>query len=476
MAGGAGSAARAGAGGGAGAGAEAGGRGGDARGRAGDRALGAAVHREPAVGAEAVLAAVDRRAARAGGDAGVAQDGHRLVLGEGAFERAQLDVDLAERRELGEHERVVALAEAVEVVDQTAEVAVGELARLAQEARAAAHAPALAEAGRTVGRVLARGRLHLRRRTGGLNILHRPTNAIRRHGGQCARRRRRARPGAGRRTARRGRAPGSATRRAQVGLERRAPGAELERRAERPRDAAQRLGVDADGRGQHRHVAGERLEHRQAEALVPGWHQNRVDGVEPQRRARGIDAAQDEQLDVDRARQLEREVVALDRPGRVGREQQVGRLGIEAQLVARLRPGDRVEALEVDAARQHLRPGARAGARQFLRQRARDGRQQVDPAERGAGDHPRAGVAHVVAVDGQRAHARGNRKRRPGGEAVVRVHDVERRARGPAAERRGAAVAAAQIAGRPRERAGAGGNSYSSISRSASCRRRRSAT
>ena len=90
---------------------------------------------------------MDRRAARAGGDAGVAQDGHRLVLGERAFERAQLGVDLAERRELGEHERVVALAEAVEVEDQAAEVAVGELARLAQEARAAAHAPTLAEPG-----------------------------------------------------------------------------------------------------------------------------------------------------------------------------------------------------------------------------------------------------------------------------------------------------------------------------------------
>ena len=94
---------------------------------------------------------MDRGAAWAGGDAGVAQHRHRLVLGEGAFERAQLGVDLTERAELGEHERVVALAEAVQVVDQPAEVAIGELARLAQEARAAAHAPALAEAGRSGG-------------------------------------------------------------------------------------------------------------------------------------------------------------------------------------------------------------------------------------------------------------------------------------------------------------------------------------
>ena len=39
----------------------------------------------------------------------------------------------------------------------------------------------------------------------------------------------------------------------------------------------------------------------------------------------------------------------------------------------------------------------------------------------------------------------------------MRVHDVERRARGPAGERRGGPVAAAQIAGRLGERAGAGG-------------------
>lgn len=53
------------------------------------------------------------------------------MLGEGSFERAQLGVDLTERAELGEYERVVASAEAVQVVDQPTEVAVGELAGLA---------------------------------------------------------------------------------------------------------------------------------------------------------------------------------------------------------------------------------------------------------------------------------------------------------------------------------------------------------
>jgi hypothetical protein len=74
---------------------------------------------------------VNRRAARAGGDAGVAQDRYRLALGERGFERAQLGVDVSERAELGDHQRVVTLAEAVQVEDQPAEVAVGELTSLA---------------------------------------------------------------------------------------------------------------------------------------------------------------------------------------------------------------------------------------------------------------------------------------------------------------------------------------------------------
>ena len=97
-------------------------RDGSGRGRsAGDRQVDVAAHRQPAVGAEVVLAAVDRGAAGAGGDAGLAQDRHRLALCQGGLERAQLGVDVAERAQLGEHQRVVALAEAVQVEDQPAE-------------------------------------------------------------------------------------------------------------------------------------------------------------------------------------------------------------------------------------------------------------------------------------------------------------------------------------------------------------------
>jgi hypothetical protein len=95
-----------------------------------------AAHRHPAVRAELVLAAVDRSAARTCGDAGLAQDRHRPPVGEHVFQSPDLPVDLPERGELCEHERVVALSEAVQVEDEAAEVSVGELSRLAQKREA----------------------------------------------------------------------------------------------------------------------------------------------------------------------------------------------------------------------------------------------------------------------------------------------------------------------------------------------------
>ena len=78
----------------------------------------------------------------------------------------------------------------------------------------------------------------------------------------------------------------------------------------------------------------------------------------------GVDAAQREQLDLDRARERERAVVALLRAGGVGCEQQVRPRGVEAQLGARLRSWQRAEALEIHAAGQHLRPAPCRAARQ----------------------------------------------------------------------------------------------------------------
>jgi hypothetical protein len=91
---------------------------------------------------------VDRGAARARGDAHFAQHGHGPAIVQRVFELAQLRVDLAQRRELGEHERIVALTEAMQVEHQSTEVAVGELAPLAQKTRSTTHASTLAKARR----------------------------------------------------------------------------------------------------------------------------------------------------------------------------------------------------------------------------------------------------------------------------------------------------------------------------------------
>jgi hypothetical protein len=94
---------------------------------------------------------VDRSAAHAGGDARLAQDRHGVALAERGFERAHLDVDVFERAQLVEHQLVVALAEPVQVEDESAEVAVCELARLAQETHPPSDAAAGAEARRFGG-------------------------------------------------------------------------------------------------------------------------------------------------------------------------------------------------------------------------------------------------------------------------------------------------------------------------------------
>ena len=75
------------------------------------------------------------------------------------FELAHLAVDLAQHRQLGEHQLVVALAKAMQVEHESAEIAIGELACLTQEARPPTHAPTLAKA----RRLLLGGRLGLRR-------------------------------------------------------------------------------------------------------------------------------------------------------------------------------------------------------------------------------------------------------------------------------------------------------------------------
>jgi hypothetical protein len=79
---------------------------------------------------------VDRRTAGTCGDTRLAQNGDRSALSQHVFERTQLSVDVPERCQLRQDERIVALSEPVQVEDQPAEVAIAKLPGLAQEARA----------------------------------------------------------------------------------------------------------------------------------------------------------------------------------------------------------------------------------------------------------------------------------------------------------------------------------------------------
>src|SRR5215207_8154486 len=114
--------------------------------------------------AEAGLAAVERAAARADRDAGLAQLRDRTAVVERVLERPQLGVDRGQGGQLAADELLVDVREAVLVEDEAAEVAEAELADAAQVAQAAPQASALAEA-RAIGhRLLARGHVRLRRR------------------------------------------------------------------------------------------------------------------------------------------------------------------------------------------------------------------------------------------------------------------------------------------------------------------------
>ncbi len=98
---------------------------------------------------------------------------------------------------------------------------------------------------------------------------------------------------------------------AQMGSQRVAPGIELERSAQRAGHVAQRLWMDADGRGEHGDVAGQRLEHGQPEALARGGDEHGVGCVDPQGDELGRDGVEGAQFDVGVAGQGECVVVVL---------------------------------------------------------------------------------------------------------------------------------------------------------------------
>ncbi len=145
-----------------------------------------------------------------------------------------------------------------------------------------------------------------------------------------------ARPCASPRSAPRAAGPRRAGRSAATcGCKRCPPTLQLERCAQRPREPVERLCVDAHRRGQHGHVAGQRLQHRQPEALALGGHEHGVRGVHVQRHALRLHAAERQQPRSDGLGERLRAVVALLGAARVGGEQQVGAGAAGASWVRR---------------------------------------------------------------------------------------------------------------------------------------------
>jgi hypothetical protein len=200
--------------------------------------------------------------------------------------------------------------------------------------------------------------------------------------------------------------------------------------------------MHADGRGQHRHVAGERLEHGQPEPLGLRGHHHRVRRVDPQRDLARLDGAERQQRRV--AGDLAGAVGALAASSRVGREEDVAPAGVEAEPLARCPAVQRPEAPGVDAAGQDRAPVPARRRRQLGRELGADGGDEVHAAQDRARDPAGARVAHVGPVQRDRPSRPADGQRRPGGEAEVGVDDVEP----------GAAVTPSQPRGRARVVAG----------------------
>ena len=215
--------------------------------------------------------------------------------------------------------------------------------------------------------------------------------------------------------------------------------------------------MDPHRRPERGHAAGERLDHRQPEALVLRRHEHGVGGVDPVRAPR-------------RARRSRASAAARRRPPRArGRSASSGRAGscgksrygpagIEPEPRARLGARDRPEALERDADRQHRHapPGARA--RQVAAERARHGggerREAAAPRASRAASGGRRGRCRAAS----RPPARGA-PRAPAGP-TARSGRARRRTARPRVRRRIVAIARSSARG-------PGGNANTSTSTSA---------
>ncbi len=137
----------------------------------------------------------------------------------------------------------------------------------------------------------------------------------------------------------------------------------------------------------------------------------------------GVDPTEREQLGA--ARHRDGAVVTLLRSRWIRGEEQVGAVGAQPELLARRLARERAEALEVDAAGQHLRSQPRRFPRDLLHQSGGGGAEDVDEGEGEPGQEASARMAQIRPVQRERAHACPHGQRGPRAEAEMRVHHVE---------------------------------------------------
>ena len=188
-------------------------------------------------------------------------------------------------------------------------------------------------------------------------------------------------------------------------------------------EVAERDRVDADRCPERGHAARDRLDHRQAEALRLGRDDDGVGGIDPVGHLVGRDAPEGSRRTS--LGRLPRAVEALQRPGRVVREEEVAAVGVEPESLSGLGLGMGGIARGRCPPAAPRRGGSRAGAGQVLAELARDRGGQRGERQRGARDPVRARVEEVVAVSVTTTGPRWASERRPRDESEVRVHDVE---------------------------------------------------
>ena len=189
-------------------------------------------------------------------------------------------------------------------------------------------------------------------------------------------------------------------------------------------DPLQRLGMGTGRAREDRHVAGERLDARQAEGLPVRRADDGVGGVDPGRDLLRRDGAEGQQLGVV-ARELAGAVEALAAALGVVGKQEVASVGVKAEALAGRVAVGGAEAGHVDAAGQDRDVAGDPGSRDLGCEGRRRCADEVHPSEHGAGDRSRAAVVQVVSVQRHEPMTSIDGQGRPGRQPEVGVHDVE---------------------------------------------------